>query len=70
MFSAIKDTTQLNHSQDKSLALWDEAIEDATRKLQAAKRRVKRLTSALNAFKRNKELGRPWPGSNDSATQS
>jgi hypothetical protein len=55
---------------ERSAALWQEAIDDATNKLKRVaktSRRAEQLRSAISTFKANLDRGMPWPGEDGSA---
>jgi hypothetical protein len=58
----------VNRESKAKEANWDEAIADVSRKLELAKKRVSKLESAIDTFKRHKEQGYAWP--RKSATRS
>jgi len=63
--------TQTSQEENKdSQSLWDQAINDATKKLERANRRVKNLKAALETFRRNRTTRTPWPGSRPAATRN
>jgi hypothetical protein len=52
--------SQEQNARKKSI--WDEAVEDAERKLKHTETRSRRLRAAIENFKANRDLGKPWPG--------
>jgi len=43
-------------------SFWDQAIQDAERKLKRTDVRSKRLRAAIETFKAHKKMGKSWPG--------
>jgi len=52
--------TQVKNRKDFETP-WDEAINDAERKLKHTEMRTKRLRAAIETFKAHKRIGSPWP---------
>jgi len=53
-------------SQEKHEEKWDEAIAHCQRELAEIESRIPQLKAAIETFKANKKLRKPWPGSTDS----
>ena len=59
---------QIKKKNDNQEVLWNEAIRDTEIELEASEKRCLKLRRAIQTFKNNRDMGRPWPG--QTATQN
>ena len=55
----VKENLSTNLNTDKC---WEEAIYDAERRIQQARKQIRRLRGAIVVFKDRRDAGEPWPG--------
>ena len=55
---------------DPSQAMWNQAIADMGKELDAVEKRSGQLKMAIQTFKNNRDMGKPWPGTQEQLTSA